>query len=97
HILDPEDAKEMFQSTRPRVARRHHHDAVAVVVLVSIHAPAWGATLQVGRPIAQAVAFQSTRPRGARLWRSENRSVSLFRGRVLRTSFETRFFLVPKK
>ena len=27
---------------RPRMGRRHDHDVVAVIVLVSIHAPVWG-------------------------------------------------------
>jgi len=34
---------------------------------VSIHAPAWGATLIALAIAFQIVAFQSTRPRGARL------------------------------
>ena len=35
---------ELFQSTRPRGARRHTGGDVVADVLVSIHAPAWGAT-----------------------------------------------------
>ncbi len=34
-----------FQSTRPRGARPQHGDGVVHVEHVSIHAPAWGATL----------------------------------------------------
>ena len=81
----------MFQSTRPRGARR-----VAVKkrfcfcfcfnprarvgrdrscikpfehkVNVSIHAPAWGATLPLYGAVLFKESFQSTRPRGARLF-----------------------------
>ncbi len=35
---------EEFQSTRPRGARRRADDAVRAKRVVSIHAPAWGAT-----------------------------------------------------
>ena len=35
----------MFQSTRPRGARQEMADAYGEYVDVSIHAPAWGATL----------------------------------------------------
>ncbi len=56
----------MFQSTRPHGARR-----VLLVVreehrVVSIHAPARGATFFARRLVSDA-AFQSTRPHGARL------------------------------
>ncbi len=37
-----------------------------LVFAVSIHAPAWGATLFAGDIFFQPCAFQSTRPRGAR-------------------------------
>ena len=55
-----------FQSTRPRGARHGVQALFDVQVVVSIHAPTWGATLRSdygerGRPM-----FQSTRPRGAR-------------------------------
>ena len=56
----------LFQSTRPRGARRRHAVCRASPVVVSIHAPARGAT-QTARKTRQAVSFQSTRPRGARL------------------------------
>ena len=78
-----------FQSTRPRGARRDRKFLGLAVKGVSIHAPAWGATIRhgaervgmdsfnprarVGRdPAASPLAawrcaFQSTRPRGARL------------------------------
>ncbi len=54
-----------FQSTRPRGARRWQCASMRLAKHISIHAPAWGATvfrrLQRGRK-----RFQSTRPRGAR-------------------------------
>ena len=55
-----------FQSTRPHGAR---HDVGGVglgQLLVSIHAPAWGATLAAKRVWRRAMPFQSTRPHGAR-------------------------------
>ena len=55
-----------FQSTRPRGARLHATMDGCYLDLVSIHAPARGATLE--HITARAVQkFQSTRPRGARL------------------------------
>ena len=55
----------IFQSTRPRGARRWQCASMRLAKHISIHAPAWGATvfrrLQRGRK-----RFQSTRPRGAR-------------------------------
>ena len=55
----------LFQSTRPRGARP---DVVATLqgkTLVSIHAPARGATWKVAM-LVELLPFQSTRPRGAR-------------------------------
>ena len=77
-----------FQSTRPRGARhprwqRPHRRRVSihaptwgaayaadhnVRLIVSIHAPTWGAALSPFRLTVRALKFQSTRPRGARLW-----------------------------
>ena len=62
-----EEAKSWFQSTRPHGARRLSLDLYSRLNDVSIHAPAWGATLVVARPVV-AMAFQSTRPHGARRW-----------------------------
>ena len=56
-----------FQSTRPRGARRLRLAMGARLRLVSIHAPAWGATSAMILLDAQLMVFQSTRPRGARL------------------------------
>ncbi len=54
-----------FQSTRPRGARRRRDPAEKGGGVVSIHAPARGATaLRAGVPVKYL--FQSTRPRGAR-------------------------------
>ena len=55
-----------FQSTRPRGARRFLGLADGRFKVVSIHAPAWGATLFYRLPTRQGTVFQSTRPRGAR-------------------------------
>ena len=54
-----------FQSTRPHGARHGHPGLGHVAGLVSIHAPAWGATVPV-RQVGRQVSFQSTRPHGAR-------------------------------
>src|SRR5690606_17579724 len=52
-----------FQSTRPRAARLFLLELSGLERLVSIHAPAWGATF--GRSACwRGCAFQSTRPRG---------------------------------
>ena len=56
-----------FQSTRPRGARRHGRSLFVHVDIISIHAPARGATGQF-LPISPDPRFQSTRPRGARLY-----------------------------
>jgi len=53
-----------FQSTRPRGARLHF-DTEEKQARVSIHAPAWGATIG-STPYIKITRFQSTRPRGAR-------------------------------
>jgi len=55
-----------FQSTRPRGARRKMEQAGLDTGKVSIHAPAWGATLPRSAASPEKL-FQSTRPRGARL------------------------------
>ena len=55
-----------FQSTRPRGARHHRPSVVHGPVRVSIHAPAWGATLNAIHNGDLVRQFQSTRPRGAR-------------------------------
>ena len=57
--------RELFQSTRPRGARRRRI-ARYVSHRVSIHAPARGATVSRRRTPAMSSSFQSTRPRGAR-------------------------------
>ena len=65
--LDSISAKEaLFQSTRPRGARRVEVKYLCPIHCVSIHAPAWGATVAVATAFPSNV-FQSTRPRGARL------------------------------
>ena len=57
----------LFQSTRPHGARHLNDKKYKALSLVSIHAPAWGATLDPKlRGTLQSV-FQSTRPHGARL------------------------------
>ena len=69
-------ASRVFQSTRPRGARLAGTVFRLVAVLVSIHAPAWGATRFVPA-ISHMFMFQSTRPRGARLspnWTNTNYS-----------------------
>ena len=55
----------LFQFTRPRGARHYSRTSLGSEVLVSIHAPAWGATQLAGAKNAPGV-FQFTRPRGAR-------------------------------
>ena len=58
-------AAELFQSTRPRGARRRLSNHL-IARTVSIHAPTRGATPFCTASVA-AKLFQSTRPRGARL------------------------------
>ena len=55
---------EMFQSTRPRGVRRGRSFSDGRMI-VSIHAPARGATLALFAVVAH-FKFQSTRPRGVR-------------------------------
>ena len=56
-----------FQSTRPRGARPAQMFVETYEeIIVSIHAPAWGATWPSRRPTTRCRQFQSTRPRGAR-------------------------------
>src|SRR5690554_83402 len=55
----------MFQSTRPRGARRLCCKRLYPSTFVSIHAPAWGATPNE-KSSRWDTEFQSTRPRGAR-------------------------------
>ena len=57
----------MFQSTRPRGARLGIGDDLAHVQKVSIHAPAWGATPNMCRPM-QVVACFNPRARVGRDW-----------------------------
>ena len=64
----------MFQSTRPRGARRRWRSSVPGLQ-VSIHAPAWGATL-VRLSVDSRRMFQSTRPRGARRVAGRRESLS---------------------
>ncbi len=55
-----------FQSTRPHGARRRNKVRAWLDFLVSIHAPAWGATLISSSIAPASSSFQSTRPHGAR-------------------------------
>ena len=61
------DSMDEFQSTHPRGVRLANVLWQQVMVPVSIHAPAWGAT--AARPPCRASChgFQSTHPRGVRL------------------------------
>ena len=56
----------MFQSTRPRGARRSNLSYPLPDSKVSIHAPTRGATTACKPQLRDALRFQSTRPRGAR-------------------------------
>ena len=58
--------REKFQSTRPRGARPKRAVLHAAAPVVSIHAPAWGATAIRAALRSSPCRFQSTRPRGAR-------------------------------
>ena len=62
----PSSCHGTFQSTRPRGARQRGAASSPVNPMVSIHAPAWGATRRSRRAWVYK-RFQSTRPRGARL------------------------------
>ena len=55
----------MFQSTLPRGERQPWPAIAVACVLVSIHAPAWGATMTL-KPLRPSREFQSTLPRGER-------------------------------
>ena len=59
---------ELFRSTRPHGARRRTRLASRHTQMVSIHAPAWGATRKRGNSLNEARLFRSTRPHGARLF-----------------------------
>ena len=56
-----------FQSTHPRGVRRRGRRCRYFFRHVSIHAPAWGATVRTGRTVLALSMFQSTHPRGVRL------------------------------
>ncbi len=61
---------QLLQSFNPhaRVGRDNWSNvAKSILQYVSIHTPAWGATMEELTSIAVIMAFQSTRPRGARL------------------------------
>ena len=55
-----------FQSTHPRGVRLVKMSYDKFFANVSIHAPAWGATVVLLRNNAVVVRFQSTHPRGVR-------------------------------
>ena len=55
-----------FQSTHPRGVRRPAVTPGAPAHQVSIHAPAWGATLAISNINYRLDVFQSTHPRGVR-------------------------------
>ena len=59
------DKRPQFQSTRPRGARLTFFACCRPFGLVSIHAPAGGATTR-SASLSVCAVFQSTRPRGAR-------------------------------
>ena len=66
-----------FQSTPPRGGRRPYRvGAVPRVERVSIHAPAWGATLRPQWAVWRLKQFQSTPPRGGRQWEEYTRRSS---------------------
>ena len=64
-FINETSTTDKFQSTRPRGARRTSYPGDRQVYIVSIHAPARGATM-ARRIITTYLSFQSTRPRGAR-------------------------------
>ena len=57
----------LFQSTHPRGVRQKAQKSLNDLRVVSIHAPAWGATM-IRRRRGSMVWFQSTHPRGVRLF-----------------------------
>ena len=61
----PPDRRSRFQSTHPRGVRRERKARKAHRCMVSIHAPAWGATSVPGACLRPSL-FQSTHPRGVR-------------------------------
>ena len=63
-----------FQSTPPHGGRLPTPDEIALI-LVSIHAPAWGATKFAGR-VDDVMMFQSTPPHGGRL---KSLAISVYR------------------
>ena len=56
----------VFQSTHPRGVRPQPVGGGGIGAVVSIHAPAWGATRWARSPVTWVVWFQSTHPRGVR-------------------------------
>ncbi len=52
------------------MGRDRYADNQPGAYIVSIHAPAWGATIAVAVGLLGSTEFQSTRPHGARLKRS---------------------------
>ena len=67
-----------FQSTHPRGVRRFHGPRRAGGNDVSIHAPAWGATLVDILKDTHEIEFQSTHPRGVRPGRARPHALSTF-------------------
>ena len=63
----------MFQSTHPRGVRHCPANILSNVSKVSIHAPAWGATIFSVNCSILASKFQSTHPRGVRPAREDSR------------------------
>ena len=57
---------QVFQSTHPSGVRPGSNRRLAYLVLISIHAPQWGATMP-WPSILPTTAFQSTHPSGVRL------------------------------
>ena len=58
--------QQLFQSTHPRGVRRKKRFGRLCRAVVSIHAPAWGATCHFLLQKQASVLFQSTHPRGVR-------------------------------
>ena len=61
-----------FQSTHPHGVRRNCPPEAGKRVVISIHAPAWGATLPRGHR-CRDIPFQSTHPHGVRQYRQDKR------------------------
>ena len=72
-IFVPLASLHMFQSTRPRGARRIANICDIFDTFVSIHAPTWSATSLLTHIVGDG-QFQSTRPRGARHERGAKRN-----------------------